>query len=418
MTFPQMLRVRQKLDQTQVGEVEAAVRSEMERLRLSERIKPGAKIAITGGSRGVADIAAILKAIVNEVKKVGGDPFIIPAMGSHGGATAEGQREVLSEYGITDKTMGAPVVSSMEVKELGETKKGIPVLIDKNAAESDGIIVVNRIKEHTEFQGQLESGLMKMMVIGMGKHKGTILAHRFAVKYGYESTINEIGQYILDHAPVVLGVGILENGFCRLAQITAVDPEGFAEQEKKLLNIARKRTPKLPFEQMDILIVDEAGKDISGTGMDTKVIGRIMNIYELEVDHPRITRIILRDLTERTKGNGLGVGLADFVLKRVSEKMDYKSTYLNCVTAVTPEKGRLPIVCDNDREALEFAMVTSGPVTEENVRIVWIKNTSTLDEMFVSKPFLEEIQKKDNLEIIDEMVEISFDENGNLSKPW
>lgn len=416
MTLPQMLRIRQKLDETRIGDVAAAVRSEMERIKLSTRIKPGSQIAITAGSRGIADFAAVIKAIVNEVKGVGGNPFIIPAMGSHGGATAEGQREVLAEYGITEKTMGAPIVSSMEVKQIGETQTGIPVLIDKNAAEADGIIVVNRIKVHTEFQGEIESGLMKMMVIGMGKHKGTILAHRFAVKYGYERTIKEIGQTILDNAPVVLGVGILENGLRQLAEIIAVESENILDQEKKLLAKARGKTPKLPFGQMDILIVDEAGKDISGTGIDTKVIGRIMNIYELEVDHPKITRIILRDLSEKTKGNALGVGLADFVLKRVTDKMDYKSTYLNCVTAVTPEKGKLPIVCENDKEAIDFAIATAGPVDAENIRMVWIKNTSSLDTMLVSKPFWEEIKSNNNLEIIEEMVELKFDEDENLIK--
>jgi hypothetical protein len=418
MTYPKMLRIRQKLDTTRVANVQAAIKAELERLKLSSKIKPGGRVAITAGSRGISDIVVIIAAIVREVKKVQGNSFIVPAMGSHGGATAEGQLEVLGEYGITEQTVGAPIVSSMEVVQIGETKKGITVLIDRKAAEADHIIVVNRIKAHTEFQGRIESGLMKMMVIGLGKHEGTILAHRFAVRYGYEQTITEIGQHILGHAPIALGVCIVENGFRQTAQITAIDPEDFLDAERKLLDVARAKTPKLPFDKIDILIVDEAGKDISGTGMDTKVVGRIMNIYELEVDQPRITRIILRALSEKTRGNAIGVGLADFVTKRVSQQMDYKATYVNCVTAVTPEKGRLPIVCENDQEALDFAMATAGPIDSGNVRIVWIKNTSHLNEMFISKGLLTEAKEKENLEISGNAFEMEFDEHGHLVEFW
>jgi len=418
MSYPKIVKIRQILDNTQVEDISSAIKSEMNRLEVSSKIKSGSRVAISAGSRGITDIATIISSIVREVKAFGGDPFIIPAMGSHGGGTATGQKDILEDYGITEKRVGAPVIPSMEVVKLGETQSGIPVFVDQKAYEADHIIVVNRIKEHTEFQGQIESGIIKMMVIGLGKHKGATIAHQFAVKYGYERTIIEIGKYMLEKAPVSLGIGIVENGYGQTAQITAINPSDFLRVETKLLQNARTRTPKIPFDEMDILIVDECGKEISGTGMDTKVIGRIMNIYELEVDKPKITRIILRDLSKKTHGNATGVGLADFVTKRVVNKFDCKSTYVNCITGVTPEKGRLPMVCENDKEALDFAIATAGPLNLDKLRIVWIKNTSNLSELFISQGLLAKAQGKEKLEIVGNMLEIKFDEHSNLIEFW
>jgi hypothetical protein len=409
-----MIKIRQQLDGTCVADLNSVVKLEFGKSKLSSRIKPGVKVAITAGSRGITDILAIITLLVKEVKGRGGIPFIVPAMGSHGGATAEGQLQILAEFGITEKSVGAPIVSSMDIVNVGQTKSGIPVLLDRNACSADHIIVLNRIKPHTEFHGQIESGLMKMMTIGLGKHEGTILAHRFAVKFGYERTITEIGLHALKKAPISLGVAIIENGYGQTAQITAVEPEHFLETEKKLLEVARDKTPKLPFDKIDILIVDECGKEISGTGLDTKVVGRIMNIYEQELNHPKITRIVLRDLTEKTHGNVIGVGLADFVTRRVAEKFDSKPTYINSITAVTPEKARLPIVCENDKEAVDFAMATAGPVDVENVRIVWIKNTSKLSEMWISQGLLNEAREKEILELLDKTRDLAFDEHDNL----
>jgi hypothetical protein len=409
-----MVKVRQQLDGSVVPDIVLAVKTEFGKSRLSSEIKPGSKVAITAGSRGITDIVAIISSLVREVKARGGDPFIVQAMGSHGGATAEGQLQVLSDYGIQEEIVGCPIISSMEVIKVGETKSGIPVLLDREACRADHIIVLNRVKPHTEFHGQVESGLMKMIVIGLGKHEGTIMAHRFAVKYGYERTITEIGLFALEKAPIALGLAIIENGYGRTAQITAVEPENFLETEKKLLSIAREKTPKIPFDKFDVLIVDECGKEISGTGMDTKVLGRIMNIYEEELNHPNITRVILRDLTEKTHGNAIGIGLADFITKKVVDKIDYRATYINSVTAITPEKARLPIVCENDKEAVDFAMATAGPVDFESVKIVWINHTSRLDEMWVSKGLLNEATGKENLKIIGDEHEMKFDDDGNL----
>ncbi|MBW2308122.1 MAG: DUF2088 domain-containing protein [Deltaproteobacteria bacterium] len=418
MSYPKIVKIRQQLDNTLVGDIDSVIRSELNGANISSRIKPGSRVAITAGSRGITDIVSVLASITRRVKEIGASPFIVPAMGSHGGATAEGQEEVLKEYGITESSVGAPIVSSMEVVQIGETPSGIPVSIDKNANGADHIIAVNRIKPHTEFEGQIESGLMKIMVIGLGKHTGALIAHKYAVSLGYERTITEIGQCILRNSPICLGVGIIENGYGQTARIVAVAPENLYETEKKLLVEARKKVAKIPFDRMDVLIVDELGKEISGSGMDTKVIGRIMNIYELEVNHPKITRIVLRDLSKKTRGNAVGVGLADFVTKRVADKIDPVPTYINSITGGSPEKGRLPMVYANDREALDAALATTGPVDSENVRIVWIRNTSKLGEMMISQGLLEETQGKETLEIIDEGKEMEFDRHGDLYSFW
>lgn len=417
MSYPNMTILRQQLDNTEVNDVPSAVKEEMKLIHLPALITPGSKVAITAGSRGITDIVPVLGAVVREVKEAGAQPFLVPAMGSHGGATAEGQLEILEDYGITEQSMGAPIVSSMQVVTIGKTRDGIPVMIDRHAAEADHIIVVNRIKPHTEFQGCVESGLMKMMVIGLGKHQGTLIAHDHAVKYGYEHTIVTMGQCILDNAPITCGVGIIENGYGKTARITAIISEGFVDAERALLREANTKTPKLPFDKLDILIVDECGKEISGTGIDTKVVGRIMNIYELEVKKPVITRIILRDLTPKTHGNALGMGLADFITRRAADKIDFRSTYVNCVTAVTPEKGRLPIVCETDREALDFAIATAGPVDSENLRLVWIKNTSCLGEMFVSNALAAEGKKMPGVTLHGDSFPLVFDEEGTLKRP-
>jgi len=417
MSYPEMVKINQQLDEIKITDLDSHITAELDKTQMATMLKPGSKVAISVGSRGITDIVTIITAVVNWIKAHGGHPFLVPAMGSHGGATAEGQTQILEDYGLLETKVGAPIVSSMEVNHLGETRSGIPVMLDRNACNADHIIVLNRVKPHTEFHGKIESGLMKMIVIGLGKHEGTIMAHRYAVKYGYERTLTEIGLHVLKNAPISLGLAIIENGYGQTAQITVVEPETFLETEKKLLDIARNKTPKLPFDELDILIVDECGKEISGTGMDTKVLGRIMNIYEEELNNPKITRVILRDLTEKTHGNAIGVGLADFVTRKVADKIDYRSTYINSVTAVTPEKGKLPIVCENDREALDFALATAGPVDVGNLRLAWIKNTSTLWEMFVSEALQAAAEEKKGLSLEGEAFELTFDAEGNLIRP-
>ncbi|WP_319521446.1 lactate racemase domain-containing protein [uncultured Desulfosarcina sp.] len=409
-------KIKQELDQTRIDNIRQHIHDEFQKQNCSTVIGKGKRVAIAVGSRGINQIDEIVKSVVDEVQKAGAAPFIVPSMGSHGGATAEGQKEILENYGILEQNVNAPIVSSMETAHLGETKSGIPVCIDKNASEADHIIVINRIKPHTEFKGSIESGLMKMMVIGLGKHKGALNAHNYAVKFGYEKTLTEIGKHIIDNANITFGVGIVENGYGATHTLRVIKGSDIYQEEKQILNIAQKTCPKLPFKSFDILVVDECGKEISGTGMDTKVIGRIMNIYEEELQEPKITRIILRSLTEKTHGNAVGVGLADFVTKNVYENINFEMTYINCLTAVAPEKARLPIVCPNDAEALKAAIGTCGPVDEENIKIVWIKNTSKLGEMYISDGLVDTAKENTHIQFVGEPETITFDDDGNLSR--
>ena len=417
MNYPEIAKISQRIDTTRVTDFNQVIADEMRRLNLRDQVKPGARVALSAGSRGITDNVAVAKAVIHELKQIGAQPVIIPSMGSHGGATAEGQAEMLEGLGISEKTLGVPVVSSMDVVKLGKTEEGIPVVFSKDALECDNIIVINRIKPHTEFSGKIESGLTKMLVIGMGKHEGAILAHNWAVRFGYERTLISSADLLIKKAPVAMGIGIVENGLGQAARIEAVSPENFVEEEVKLLDFARQTCPHLPFDKLDVLIVDEGGKEISGTCMDTKVIGRIMNIYEPPLTHPYITRIILRDITDTSHGNGLGVGLADFVTKRLVEKLNRSITDLNCVTAVAPEKARLPIVTETDRDAVNQAIATAGPVSPDSIRLCWIRNTMKLDTMYVSKALLEEVSDTDGLAKISDLTPMNFSESGVLIAP-
>ncbi len=417
MNYPEIAQISQHINTTKVADIDQVIAAEMQRLNLRDRVKPGARVALSAGSRGITDNVAVTRAVIRELQQIGAQPVIIPSMGSHGGATAEGQAGMLEGLGLSEKTLGVPVVSSMDVVELGKTAEGIPVVFSKDALACDHVIVINRIKPHTEFSGKIESGLTKMLVIGMGKHEGAIRTHNWAVRFGYEQTLISSADLLIKKVPIAMGIGIVENGFGQAARIEAVSPENFVEEEVRLLDYARQTCPHLPFDRLDVLIVDEGGKEISGTCMDTKVIGRIMNIYEPPLTHPHITRIILRDITDTSHGNGLGIGLADFVTKRLADKLNRSITDLNCVTAVTPEKARLPIVADTDQSAVDQAIATAGPVTPDDIRLCWIRNTMKLDRMFVSRALLEEVNDMDELDKISDLVPMNFSNSGELLAP-
>jgi len=414
MKFPKMYRIRQVLDAPKVADIEEVLRRELESIQVKSIIKEGARIAITAGSRGVANIDGILRHLVLALKENSAEPFLIPAMGSHGGGTAEGQAEILKSLNITEESVGAPVVSSMDVVDIGTSRFGFPVLVDRHAAEADGIIVVNRIKPHTEFEGPVESGLMKMMAIGMGKHKGCFQVHKQTIQYGYRNVIPEIGGVVLEKLPILFGIGIVENIYDETALIKAVPSSGFVEEEKKLLLEAKRLMARLPFDKIDVLVVDEMGKNISGTGMDTNVIGRIMFIGEKEPEHPEITRIVVLDLTAEAHGNAVGVGLADYTTQRLIDKTDQAVTAINCITAMSPEKGRLPIALKTDKEAVEAALDTIGAIDPEKARLVHIRNTLEIGGLEVSAAFLEEVEGREDLELIKELGPLSFNGRGNI----
>lgn len=414
MNFPNMFRIRQVFDAPKEADVEAALDRELASIGVESRIKEGARIAITAGSRGIAHIDRILGRLVMALKERGARPFLIPTMGSHGGGTAEGQTAVLESLHVTEETIGAPILSSMEVVEIARSRFGFPIMVDKLAAEADGVIVVNRIKPHTEFEGPVESGLMKMMAIGMGKHRGCFEVHKQTVHFGYRDVIPEIGGVILKKLPILFGIGIVENIYDETAMIRAVRPDQFLEEEKKLLSDAKRLMARLPFDPLDVLIVDEMGKNVSGTGMDTNIIGRIMFIGEREPDHPKITRIVVLDLTEESHGNAVGIGLADYTTRRLADKIDLRATAINCITAMSPEKARVPIALDTDREAVEAAIDTIGAVDPEKARVAHIKNTLEIGELEVSKALMEEVEVRCDLKVMDSLGPLSFDAQGSL----
>jgi hypothetical protein len=354
----------------------------------------------------------MLAIIVDEVKKAGGQPFLFPAMGSHGGATAEGQMEILSALGITETATHAPILATSETKIIGTLDNGEPVYIDKYAAEADGIIVVNRIKPNTDFKDEIESGLMKMMSVGMGKQKGSRMVFWHG-REGYHKTLKEVARLILEKMPIFLGVGIVENAAGETAVIKAIPPTQIEEEEKKLLRIAKSMEPGIPLKQIHVLVIKEIGKDISGTGMDTNVVGRFWLLGEAFPELPEINRIVVLDLTDRSHGNAVGIGLADFTTRRLFKKTDLYTVYLNSLNAGSPETAKLPIVLSDDRAAIWAALNTCGPVEPESAKLVIIRNTMKLNRFHISEALIPEAEHA-NLKIIGEPQEMEFDLLGNF----
>jgi len=409
-----MHRILQTIDAPKVDHLKDTIIQELSALDMVSRIRPGARIAITAGSRGINHIDLILKTLIEFLKANKAVPFIVPAMGSHGNGTAQGQIEILKSLNITQETMGAPILSSMEVVQIGTSSHGFPILVDKHAATADAVVVMNRIKPHTEFEGTIESGLMKMMAIGLGNHKGCFQVHKQTVNFGYNNVIPEIGTAILDSIPVLFGVGIVENIYDETASIKACLPDQFYETETMLLKKAKNYMARLPFDKIDILILDEMGKNISGTGMDTNVIGRIMFIGEKEPDMPKITRIVVLDLTPASHGNAIGIGLADFTTRKVIDKLDNQAMTTNAITAMTPEKARLPVYLATDRKAIEAAFQTIGAVAPVDARIVHIKNTLEMGTFNISQALLDEAKKRTDLLFLEDIGPLSFDEDHRL----
>jgi hypothetical protein len=419
MNFPpKLFWIEQKFNSHRLVDLEKRVRNLLDQFCLAQKVRKGQRIAITAGSRGIKDEHRILAVVIHLLKDLGVSPLVIPCMGSHGAATATGQTAVLEELGIAEKTVGAPIVSSMEVCKIGQTKSGVPVLVDRNLCAVDKIIVINRIKPHTHFHGVIEGGLTKMLVIGMGKHQGAQIAHRLAVKHGMGPVILEIAPVILGRLPILFGLGIVENQYSEIASIDLVEPREWFKKEEVLLKRARRLLPSLPFNQIDLLIIDEIGKDISGAGMDTKVIGRTPSSGKMKVQKPRITRIFVRDLSNGTHGNATGIGLADFTTKRLVDKIDYAATHVNCLTSICPGDAKIPIFFETDREALFAAFLSSGVLDPKALRIVWIKNTCELEHLLVSPAMLPESRMNSRLRLLTQSIRFRFDDSGNLMTPW
>jgi len=416
-TLPRWQPVRQQLNTQEVGDIVAAVAAEFAKPGIGDSISPGSRVAITCGSRGIHRIAEVTKAVVDEVKLRGAEPFIVPAMGSHGGATAEGQRELIAHYGVTQEAMGCPVRSSMETVLLGHVEGHVPVYFDKNAFEADAVIPVNRIKPHTDFHGPIESGLLKMIAIGLGKQAGADAFHGRGLPE-FHRLIPAVGLFTLGVVNVPFGVGLVENGHSHLSLVEAIPGGRIHQRERDLLEIARERMGRLPGERIDVLIVDQIGKDISGDGADPNVINRDLSGELLKsgtLPKPEVHRVIFRDLTPGTEGNATGVGLGDFVLKQLADKIDPVLTYMNVVTSKYPAGGRLPMVIEDDRQAIFLAIASAMHTTTESARIARIRNTKDVEELWISETLVPEMMATGRVEPRGELQPIAFDENGMLT---
>ena len=412
-----MLRVRQKFERPKVEDVAGTVGVELEKLDLSKRIKPGHSVALTAGSRGITNIPVILQSAAQFLKKLGAKPFLVPTMGSHGGGTAEGQRKILESYGITEAFVGAPIRASMEVVSIGSTPEGFPVVVDRHAAEADHIGVIARVKPHTGFHGSIESGILKMMMIGLGKHAGALTYHQILLDHPFDQVVRSIGRTIRARSPITFALAIVENAYDETARIEAIRPEEFEPREEELLVLAKQWLARLPFQDADLLIVDEIGKDISGSGMDTNVVGR-KRAFRLSPgpnDQPLMRLIFVRGLSAKTHGNAAGIGLADFTTNRLVQAMDYKATVLNCLTAGYPEGATLPVHFETDREVLDAALAIIGTRPPEAGRVQRIRNTLCLEEVDISEPCLEQANGGSNLQVLGTARPQAFDAEGNLA---
>lgn len=413
--FPKIVKVKQKFIVHEIENIQAVLAQQFQRIEISEKIKPGMSIAIGVGSRGITDLAEIVRSTIEEVKKRGGKPFIVPAMGSHGGATAAGQKKILENYGITKTQVKAPIVSSMEVVQIGQYYDKINLYFDKNAYQADGIIPINRVKYHTDFRGVIESGLIKMLVIGFGKRKGAAAIHSLG-KEELPNSIVEIGLDIMKKVPIIAGVACLEDAYNHLSDLQVLTREEFLPQEKKLLKKSKSMMSRINLPAIDVLIIDEMGKDISGTGFDPNIIGRFRGSEKNDLFSPRIKQVIVLGLTEKTEGNACGIGYADITVKKLIEKINFLPTYANTFTGGSGDLFgvKLPVIMDTDQEAIALAIKLSYCKEHQQAKLVRIKNTNQLEEIIVSEGIYEEIKDNQDFKRISVLQPMTFDQAGNL----
>ena len=410
--LPRMVKVRQVFDDTRIEDVSGALRAQLERPEIKETVRPGMSIAITAGSRGIDNIALIIKETIDYLKSLGAEPFIVPAMGSHGGAVAEGQVAILKNFGITEEAMGCPIRATMEVDVFARLEDGTPVHIDRCAHEADGIVVINRIKPHTGFRGRYESGLYKMMTVGLGKQKGAETTHgRGRLKMG--ETIERSGNAFLEHTNILFGVATIENSFDRTYGLYAMTKEEMRELEPVYLEKARALLPRLMIEYADVLVVDYMGKNISGTGMDTNITKSYTHGYGISRDG-RAKRIAALDLTDETHGAAVGFGQADVTTQLLFEKIDFNTTYPNLLTSGGTDSAKIPMVLDNQRLAIQAAIKTAAGADKDHIKLIRIRDTLHITEIEISEALLAAAQAHPQMEVISGPYELEFDENGNL----
>jgi hypothetical protein len=415
MPFPRIALARQHFPDHRILDIPDEVRRQLSTSGFATRLRPGARVAIGVGSRGIANLAAIVRAVVDFWKDAGFAPFLFPAMGSHGAATAEGQADLLAHYGIHEAAMGCPVVSSLDVVSLGATPEGIETFMDRNAYTSDGVMLVGRVKWHTDFAGKIESGLFKMLAIGLGKLAGAKRYHTYGYRLGLEQVVRSVGRQVLKSGRILGGLAILEDANHNTGKLEAVPVENMERREEELLELVKSWMGRIPLREVDVLIVDEMGKDISGAGMDTKVINRSIQChYNPWPGLARIHRIFVRDLSPNGYNNALGLGMADITTDRLVERVDWKATQVNSLTASTPTSIRTPIHFATDRECLEKIAGTVGKFDQAGVTLVWIRNTLELGLFAVSENLIPELKTNPNIEVVGEPRELEFTQEGNL----
>jgi hypothetical protein len=415
MDFPHMIRVKQNFDHTILDNIPEEISAQINKLGLENVVTSGQTVAVACSSRGIANYGTMVKTVISSLKQLGLKPFVVPAMGSHGAATAAGQKRVLDHLNIQEEKIRAPIRSSLEVVNIGETVDKIPVFLDKLAAAADTVVLINRIKKHTEFEHEFESGLLKMMAIGLGKQQGAATYHEAMMTHGYPKVILTVAHQVMQHVNILFGVGIVENGYGQTAVIGICRPEKIEEMEKELFKSAKKYAPSLPFDEADILIIDEMGKDISGTGFDTKVVGRIgLPLLTKDPESPRVKRILVCDLTEGSEGNAVGIGIADIITRRLLDKIDMDALNINTITGVCPEMGKIPLTLKNDHDAIEIAIKSVGLIPRDQLKIMRIKNTSLLREVDVSEGYQKELFRRRDLRILNSKRSMAFDDSGNL----
>src|SRR3954447_6025649 len=410
--FPRMLPVRQKFDAPQVRDVAAATRDALEPLR--GRIGKGMRVALTAGSRGIHDKPQVLRAAGRWLREVGADPFVVPAMGSHGGATAEGQMQLLASLGVTEDAVGLPIHATMDTVELGRVPDGPMVHLDANAAQADGILAINRVKAHTDFRGEVESGLGKIVAIGLGKQRGAEGIHRYGPR-NLAVWVPKVARRIIDTGKVLGGLAIIENAYDRAADIVLVEPHDIGGPgEAELLQRANGLMAGIPFHVLDVAVVARMGKNVSGAGLDTNVIGRMMIRGSDEFERPRITNIAVLDVTEASHGNAIGMGLADFVPFRILEKLDLRSVYVNAMTSGLggPQRAQVPMAFPTDRDAIAAALLTCGRADLENAAVIRVRNTLDLERLLVSESLGDQVEASDVLTVTGEARPMAFDQDG------
>lgn len=413
--LPRVVRVRQHLAAPEIEDVAAAVREQLARPGIGDAARPGMRVAVAVGSRGIARIDELAAAVIADLKARGALPFVVPAMGSHGGATAHGQVEVLARLGVTEERVGCPVRSSMEVVEIGRLASGLPVRIDRYAHEADGIVVVNRVKPHTSFRGPSESGLVKMIAIGLGKQQGADACHAQGFGHMAENIV-AMAEVALAREKILFGVAIVENALDRPMTVTAVPAREIVSRDRELLVLARASLARIPFDPLDVLVVDRIGKELSGTGMDPNVTGRQTSPHAAGT--ARIERIAVLDVTDATHGNGVGVGVADFTTRRLVERLDLDVMYANALTSHGVPSVRIPATLPTEHEAIQAAVKTCGTTDPARVRLARVRNTLHLSDLFVSEALLADARASPSITVLGEPEPMRFDDAGRLANRW